>query len=74
MTANDTSPLRGHESSGRTETWRCRECGTLRAVDERPTECYHCRQGEHELGERRLFERFDVIGGEAAADGGEPSG
>jgi DNA-directed RNA polymerase subunit RPC12/RpoP len=50
-----------------TRTWRCGNCGSLRAVEERPTRCYHCRQGEHEHGERRLFEPFDPV---PATDGG----
>lgn len=76
MTASDTTPATGQESSGGVESserrvWRCRFCGLLRSLRTRPTECYHCRRGEHEFGDTRLFESVSVVA--VSTDGGEPS-
>jgi rubrerythrin len=41
--------------------WCCTFCGNVVALQERPTECYHCRRGESELqlNESRLFVELD---------------
>jgi hypothetical protein len=72
MNASDLTPPSGESLSGESDPerdvaapsrlWRCTFCGTIRATDERPTRCFHCRRGEsrHQLNEVRLFLKFEL--------------
>jgi len=63
MNAFRNSPSSGEsvsDGSRGEQLWKCRYCGNVLIRRERPTECYHCRRGENDYGETRLFAPITV--------------